>query len=129
MAVNDAKCPCPFFQHRYVFRFESFLTHSFPSQLVNNWLDGVLPSLDSIVNYRGVQRLSKTGVFLTKLVRKGKKGQYSNYINIWFAGRILKTGDQEHPKSSVVAERKSMNCYDSSKQNGSMSSSPIAPAL
>ena len=49
----------PFFQHRYVFRFESFLTHSFPSQLVNNWLDGVLRPSNSIVNYQGVYKGSQ----------------------------------------------------------------------
>ena len=64
------------------------MTHSFPSQLVNNWLDRVLRPLDSIVNYQGRTTAVKKGFFLTKLVRKGKKDQYSNYIKIRFVGRI-----------------------------------------
>jgi len=38
---------------------------------------------------KGIQRLSKTGVFLTKLLKWGKKGQYINYIMTWIFAFLL----------------------------------------
>ena len=76
MVINDAKCPCPLFQHRYVFRFESLFTRSFPSQLVNDWLDGVLRPLNSNVDYQGVCDGCQNRVFLTRLLRRSKKGHH-----------------------------------------------------
>lgn len=76
------------------------MTHSFPSQLVNDWLDGsfVLQIASLIIG--GIKAV-KTRVFNTKSVRKGLKDQYSNYIRIRFVGRIsvrlicLLNGDSE----------------------------------